>query len=475
MSRVLIIDDAQEVCDIIVDAAHRIGYEACCAHSFQEGLSLSQIEDFAVVLVDVQLPDGSGLDLLPYLRQRVSCPEVIIMTGHGDADGAELAIRNGAWDYIQKPSSLKNIELPLTRALQYQAEKNKRSMYAPVIRGEIIGDSPTVLECLELVSQAAAGNANTLICGESGTGKELFAAAIHQNSPRAQRNFVVVDCSALPGTIVESVLFGHEKGAYTGADRTHSGLIAQADMGTLFLDEIGELPMSIQKSFLRVIQERRYRPVGSSKEIDSDFKLISATNRDLEAMVHAGDFRADLLHRLTTIQIDLPPLRNHKEDITALVQQRVYQLSNQYKTPMKGFTPEFFSVLEAYDWPGNVRELNQAIERAVASAGSSPILFPKDLPLKIRAQMARDAVHSLIGVDDPARDSTEGTSSAFPSLETVRAQAVADVEHTYLSDVMEFSGGDIATAIHLSGLSRARFYALLKKHGIAPPSRSKSR
>ena len=394
------------------------------------------------------------------------------MTGHGDPDGAELAIRNGAWDYIQKPSALKTIELSLTRALQYQAEKNKRTMHAPLIRGGIVGNSPAINECLDLVSQAAAGNANALIYGETGTGKELFAAAIHQNSRRAHRNFVVVDCSALPGTIVESVLFGHEKGAYTGADHTQAGLIAQADKGTLFLDEIGELPMNIQKSFLRVIQERRYRPVGGTKEIGSDFTLVAATNRDLEEMVRTGDFRSDLLHRLTTIQINLPPLRNHKEDISELAQYFVSQYSIRYNTPIKGFTPEFFSVLEAYDWPGNVRELNQAIERAVASAGSSRLLFPKDLPLKIRAQMARDAVPPLIDFDDAGYEKGKSVG-AFPTIEEVRSRAITDVEHAYLSDVMDYTGGDIAAAIEISGISRARFYALLKKYGIATTFHSK--
>ncbi len=253
------------------------------------------------------------------------------------------------------------------------------------------------------------------------------------------------------------------------------GLIAQADKGTLFLDEIGELPMSVQKSFLRVIQERRYRPVGGNKEIDSDFVLVAATNRDLEAMVCAGEFRDDLLHRLTTIQITLPPLRNHKEDIRALVQQWVAQLCRQYKTPMKGFTPEFFDVLEGYDWPGNVRELDQAIERAVASSGSSPLLFPKDLPLKIRAQMARGSVPPLNGLCDTGYVSKGETSAAFPPLDEVRSRAISDVEHAYLSDIMKFTGGDIAAAIALSGLSRARFYALLKKYSIVSTLRSKLR
>ncbi|MBN2340373.1 MAG: sigma-54-dependent Fis family transcriptional regulator, partial [Deltaproteobacteria bacterium] len=262
MALVLVVDDDRRVRETIVDEVSRTGHQAYCAASFAEGLALSRNHAFALVLVDVQLPDGNGLDMLPLLRETQPCPEVIIMTGSGDPDGAELAIRNGAWDYIHKPFTLKIISLALARALQYHAEKSKHAIPVPLIRDMIIGNSPAIKECLDQVALAASSGANTLICGETGTGKELFAMAVHQNSSRRDNNFVVIDCSALPETLVESLLFGHEKGAYTGADRTQMGLIAQADNGTLFLDEIGELPLSIQKAFLRVIQERRYRPVG---------------------------------------------------------------------------------------------------------------------------------------------------------------------------------------------------------------------
>jgi two-component system NtrC family response regulator len=472
MSLVLVIDDDRTVCEAIAVVVRQIGHEARCASSFSQGLEESRRREFALVLVDVQLPDGSGLDLLPRLREKLPRPEVIIMTGHGDPDGAELAIRNGAWDYIQKPSAIGNISLALTRALQYQEEKLKRAVPVPLMRDMIIGNSLPIKECLDLVALAASSNANTLIFGETGTGKELFAAAIHKNSARADNNFVVIDCSALPGTLVESVLFGHEKGAYTGADRTQHGLVAQADNGTLFLDEIGELPMAIQKAFLRVIQERRYRPVGGRKEIVSNFGLVAATNRNLDDMVRKGQFRDDLLHRLKTIQISLPPLKKHKEDIKALTQHYVTQFCLHHKMSIKGFTPEFFGVLEAYDWPGNVRELNQALERAMASSGTSPLLYPKDLPTEIRVKMARDSVppHSSSG-ETTHRVNKKGNS--FPQLEEVRAASIIDTERAYLGDLMAHTGGDVAAAIGLSGLSRARFYALLKKHGIATSLRPK--
>jgi two-component system NtrC family response regulator len=390
---------------------------------------------------------------------------VIIMTGSGDPDGAELAIKAGAWDYIRKPDALNEIVLPLTRALQYQEEKRSRGAPVALKRAGIIGRSAALDDCLNLVAQASASGANVLIDGETGTGKELFAVAVHENSARAAKSFVVVDCSALPANLVESVLFGHERGAYTGADRAHDGLVAQADGGTLFLDEVGELPPNVQKAFLRVIQERRFRPVGGSREIESDFRLVAATNRDLDEMVARGQFRDDLLFRMRTIHISLPPLREHKEDIKDLALHYVARVCEQYDIETKGFTPEFFGVLAEYDWPGNVRELNQALERAISSAGRNPLLFPKDLPTGIRAKMARDSMSEAAW---PGGTQYVGGASAppLPRLDEARAAAIAASEELYLQELMAVTAGDVPKACAISGLSRSRLYALLKKHGL---------
>jgi two-component system NtrC family response regulator len=465
MANVLVIDDDQETCDTIADVVRRIGHEATCAPSFRDGLAASRSGAYAVALVDVDLPDGSGLDLLPLLRQNLPCPEVIIMTGSGDPDGAELAIKAGAWDYIRKPDALNEIVLPLTRALQYQEEKRSRGAPVALKRAGIIGRSAALDDCLNLVAQASASGANVLIDGETGTGKELFAVAVHENSARAAKSFVVVDCSALPANLVESVLFGHERGAYTGADRAHDGLVAQADGGTLFLDEVGELPPNVQKAFLRVIQERRFRPVGGSREIESDFRLVAATNRDLDEMVARGQFRDDLLFRMRTIHISLPPLREHKEDIKDLALHYVARVCEQYDIETKGFTPEFFGVLAEYDWPGNVRELNQALERAISSAGRNPLLFPKDLPTGIRAKMARDSMSEAAW---PGGTQYVGGASAppLPRLDEARAAAIAASEELYLQELMAVTAGDVPKACAISGLSRSRLYALLKKHGL---------
>ncbi len=248
MADILIIDDDQLICTTLSNVVRDRGHTPTCAFTRKQGLEAAAARSFDVVFLDVRLPDGSGLDIVRGIRETPSSPEVIIITGFGDVDGAELAIKHGAWDYLEKSASIDEIILPLERALQYRTERQSKGRPTALKLEGIIGGSPKMRACLDLLAQAAASDANVLITGETGTGKELFSWAIHNNSPRAGKNFVVVDCAALPETIVESVLFGHERGAYTGADRSRHGLITQADGGTLFLDEVGELPPSIQGS-----------------------------------------------------------------------------------------------------------------------------------------------------------------------------------------------------------------------------------
>ncbi|MDY6852188.1 MAG: sigma 54-interacting transcriptional regulator, partial [Thermodesulfobacteriota bacterium] len=280
MSKVLIIDDDEMIVDLLSRMVGHMGHEALSALTLKEGLAKASSEPIDVVFLDVWMPDGNGLEMLPVIRETPSLPEVIIITGAGEAKGAELAIKSGAWDYIQKGTgTLESMMLPLNRALAYRKEKTTKRSPKVLNRVGIVGESRLIRGCLELVSQAAGSETNVLITGETGTGKELFARAIHENSARAGKSLVVVDCTALPGSLVEGLLFGHEKGAFTGAEKAQEGLIAQADGGTLFLDEIGELPLLTQKAFLRVLQERRFRLLGGQKEIESDFRLVAATNR----------------------------------------------------------------------------------------------------------------------------------------------------------------------------------------------------
>ncbi len=346
--------------------------------------------------------------------------------------------------------------LPFVRALQYREQKNARKPLAALKLNGVIGKSQTMKVCLDLLAQAAHSEVNVLLTGETGTGKEVFARAIHENSGRADENFVVVDCTALPATLVESVLFGHEKGSFTGADRTQTGLVKQADGGTLFLDEIGELPLTMQKAFLRVLQEHRFRPVGAKRESESNFRLIAATNRDLDKMVQDGTFRSDLLFRVRTLTIELPPLSARKNDIKELAMHHMARVCERYQIGTKGFSPEFFDALMAHEWPGNVRELVNAIERAISDAYHEPTLFPKHLPLDLRVKVARSSVKM------------EGAPAAqeLSPLSTL-AECRAAAERRYLHDLLLQTKGSIKEACRISGLSRARLYVLLKEHNLS--------
>jgi DNA-binding NtrC family response regulator len=462
MSRVLIVDDDPLLCDALAAAVQQMGYAADTAGTLKEGLAKARTGDYDVVVLDVRMPDGSGLDSLSRFQECPSTPEVIILTGAGDPDGAELAIRSGAWSYIAKPPTLNKIRLPIQRAMEHHRGKQK-VLPLGLKRSGIIGDSRAVQACLDLVAQAAATEASVLITGGTGTGKELFARAIHDNSARADGPFVVVDCAALPEKLVESELFGYERGAFTGADRRFEGLVRQAHQGTLFLDEIGELPVAVQKAFLRVLQDGCYRPVGGIKEVCSDFRLVVATNRDLETLAAAGDFRQDLLFRIRTMTINLPRLKDRAGDIPLLCRHFVARQCRLQGLPAKRVSPDYLEALEGYDWPGNVRELIHAVERSLAAAMNDTVLVPAHLPTNIRVSLARSSL-PLPGAREGSAE--RGPGGPFPSLRQIRLQAVAEVEARYLRELLAASGGDIPQACALSGLSRPRLYALLKKYGL---------
>jgi two-component system NtrC family response regulator len=478
MATVLIIEDNQAMSEMLSAVVKDMGHEASCAFTIEDGLRKALSTAYDVVFLDVRLPDGNGLDILPEIRKSESSPEVIILTGFADPDGAELAIKSGAWDYLQKPISLNELALLLNRALQYR--NNLRMAQKPSVALSlpgIVGNSPQMKACLDVLAQAANTEANVLITGETGTGKELFARAIHCNTRAVKGDFVVVDCAALPETLVESILFGYEKGAFTGAEKSKEGLIKQANGGTLFLDEVGELPPSMQKAFLRVLQERIFRPVGSKEEVRCSFRLVAATNRDLDELIQSGNFRIDLLYRLRTISMELPPLRYHPEDIKSIVLHHTARFCENYGIEMKGFSSDFFNALSSYDWPGNVRELVNSVESAISVAQHEPILFPKHLPPAIRVHLAK----SLIGqrretsVQGAAGESTE-TPSSLASYRGFRQTALLEAEKKYFQDLMVLSRGSISTACRISGLGRTRLYSLLKKYEISrfdwPPSKN---
>lgn len=469
MTRILIIDDDPGICYTLSAMVRGEGYEAGSANNLKDGLAMAVSGSFDVVFLDVMMPDGYGPDILPEILKTASAPEVVIITAVGDPEGAELALRNGAWDYLQKPFSLQKIKLLLSRILEYREARKENKPSVLLNREGIIGDSPPIRHCLELVAQAAQNETSVLITGETGTGKELFAYAIHNNSPRRKNSFVVVDCAALPETLIGSVLFGHEKGAFTGADRPHEGLIKQADGGTLFLDEVGELRPSIQKTFLRVLQEHRFRPIGGKKEIESDFRLLTATNRHLAQMVQSGEFRQDLWHRLQSLSIALSPLRERKTDIRELAMVFMTRFCDRHKIATKGFSPEFFEVLSAYDWPGNVRELENTMNSLLTTAGNDPVLFPMHLPIHIRIKVTRDSVKKEGIILQRPKEDGDGVPT-FPKYKDYRTKTLAEAEKEYFQNLMSLVHGDIKEAGRKSGLSQSRLYALLKKYGLSGPS-----
>jgi len=325
-------------------------------------------------------------------------------------------------------------------------------------RDTIIGNSPQITACLDQVAQAAGCDASVLITGPTGTGKEAFAQAIHDNSNRSSGNFVIVDCASLPENLVESILFGHVKGAFTGADKAREGLVKHADGGTLFLDEVGELPLTLQKKFLRVLQEHSYRPVGETKEIKSNFRVVAATNRNLQESILDGIFRDDLLFRLQAISIKLPPLRERIKDIRDLTVFYTEKLCNRYGLEVKGVSPEFIGALCLYEWPGNVRELFQVLENVVAYALDHQTLFTKHLPEHLRILQAQSGILKT----NPGFSAQYGEESDhdFPSWKVYKNE----YEEKYVQKLMLHANGKMKNACQISGLSRTRLYQLLKKY-----------
>jgi two-component system, NtrC family, response regulator len=459
MAEILIIDDDEQFCDMLAQQVRRDGHGVSLAHTVQAGIQKAQLDAYDVVFLDVNLPDGSGLEELPKFQEGLLPAEVIIITGFGDADSAELAIKSGVWEYINKRSSMESVRLSLTRALQYREGKQATATRVALDARGIVGNSPNFKACLDVVAQAAGSNASVLITGETGTGKELLARAIHANSPRAEGQFVVVDCTVLPKTLIESVLLGHEKGVFTGADKAHDGLVKQAGGGTLFLDEVGELPLEAQKAFLRVLQERSFRPLGATREVESDFRLVAATHRDLDCMAEAGEFRRDFLFRLRSLTIHLPSLRERRDDLQALAVHLVDEQCKLHGVQLKGIASDFHGALCAYDWPGNVRELVNAIESAVASAGGEPALYMRHLPTHIRVHMARA---DYPAEPEPATRSDDALAGPLSPLKKMRE----DFEKRYLQELVARTGSDIEAACKISGLSRGHIYVILRKHGL---------
>ena len=479
MARILVVDDESLIRVLVADVGESLGHEVLTAASIKEGQDLAQ-RGVDIVLLDVLLPDGDGLAHVETFSQLPGRPDVIIITGHGNADAAEAALRSGAWEYLVKPLRVRDLSKALTQAVQWRNSRDSQSR-SLLRHPDIIGKSPALAEALEALREAAASNVNVLITGETGTGKELFASALHANSLRASGPFVTVDCTTLPETLVEAHLFGHARGAFTGADRAREGLLAAADHGTLFLDEVGELPLPVQGAFLRALELRRFRPVGEVREVESDFRLVAATNQDLEAMSEDGRFRKDLLYRLQGMTIVIPPLRRRRDEIPLLARQAVIRCCRRNGMEEKELSPLLLEMLAEYDWPGNVRELFHTLERACLAAEQASLLLPAHLATGLRVAVAR----SRAGKGRVAGDVPGGrevcpplaeagacsvpdlppmpeTGRAFPSLRSWRHEA----ERHYVARVRALCGDDARAAARMAGVSRGHWYELLKKYGF---------
>ncbi len=417
-----------------------------------------------LVLLDVCLPDGSGLEEIHSFKAAPCLPEIIVITGSGDEDGAEVAVRAGVWGYWQKGRALSELVASVVQAIAYRAERVTHRDWRSLELGGLVGESQPMVACFEAIAEAAAGDVPVLICGDTGTGKEMVAKAIHDNSQRAEHPFVVVDCASLTDTLVESLLFGHERGAFTGAESSRAGLVRQAHLGTLFLDEVGELPLGVQKAFLRVLQEKRFRPVGSDRESASDFRLLAATHRNLQQMVDSGRFREDLYFRLRSMEIGLPALRARASDIVKLTESFARKACERLSLPEKQTSGELSRALLSYPWPGNVRELRHAVESAVVAAGKSQSIEVIHLPIQIRVRLARAAVKPELN-----RSAARQEKKGHRTLAEVRDAASA----AYLAALLDEVGGDVEAACHIADVSRSRLYDLLKIYSIDRGGRTK--
>jgi two-component system response regulator PilR (NtrC family) len=382
--RILVVDDEESIREFLEIMLKKEGYEVTCAEDGAKAKDLLIKKNFNMIISDLQMPNMTGLELLKHVRETYPDTVFMMITAFGTTETAVEAMKMGAYDYLTKPFKIDEVRLNIQNALRASSLEVENKVLKRELKQEysfqsIIGNSEPMHRIFDLVRRVSQTPTNILVTGESGTGKEVVAKAIHYNGPLKDRNFVTINCGAIPENLMESEMFGHKKGSFTGAVVDKSGLFEVADGGTLFLDEVGELPTTIQVKLLRAIQERVIRRVGATEDIKVDVRIIAATNRDLEAMVKEGSFRQDLFYRLNVINIKMPPLRERKEDIPLLANHFLKKYNDRLTKQISGISMEAMEVLKKYEYPGNVRELENIIERTVALEGGASIL-PESLP-----------------------------------------------------------------------------------------------
>ncbi len=443
---ILIADDEKNIREGLADFLRMEGYEVFTSADGEEALARLEQQDIDLLLTDLKMPKYSGLDVLKEMSKRDPGLPVIILTGHGTVEDAVVAIRNGAYDFITKPVNLDHLSLLVKRALerrelsrrnqelQQEIEKNRRI-------SSIIGKSPAVQGIFSLIKKVAPTKASVLITGESGVGKELVADAIHNLSNRSDKPFIKVHCAAIAESLLESELFGHEKGSFTGAQARKKGRFEMAHEGTLFLDEIGEINQNVQIKILRVLQDRKFERVGGEQTLEADVRIIAATNKDLKEEIQNGNFREDLYYRLNVVNIHVPSLRERKDDIPILANAFLQEFASENKKKIDGFDPKARASLYAYEWPGNIRELRNCMESAVVMA-AGPVIGIDDLPPGIR------------NADDKT------------VLRIPMGSSLADMEKMMIIETLASCAGNKSRTAQSLGIGRKTLYQKLQEYGI---------
>ena len=439
-STILIVDDDADLLKLLTFRLQGAGYRVESADSAERALAKLSIAVPQLVITDLRMGGMDGMALFQNIRKIHPALPVIILTAHGTIPDAVAATQRGVFGYLTKPFDSKELLLQVEKAVSVSGISQEGEDTDNSWREEIITRSPMIESILAKAKLVAASDASVLIRGDSGTGKEMLARAIHRASPRAKNPFVAVNCSAIPEQLLESELFGHMKGSFTGAARDYQGLVQAADTGTIFLDEIGDMALPLQVKLLRVLQEKEIRPVGSTRSIPVNIRVISATHRDLEGAIRTGDFREDLYYRLNVVSFHLPPLAERREDIPVLATHFLNQISAKYGKSINGFSAEAMEMLVKSPWPGNVRELYNVIEQSVALS-TTPIITPALVESALR-----------------------GRTAELASFESARSE----FEREYLAKLLKITGGNVTQAAKLAKRNRTEFYKLLQRHHLNP-------
>ncbi len=459
-ARLLLVDDDEAACRLLAEVLERDAYEVVATLSVDEAIrALDMPGRFDAVLTDLRMPERSGLDLLRLVREREPDAVVLVLTAFGDAATAGEAIRAGAYDFVSKPYDIASLRSTLSRALERRrvsSEQRERPVEpgaggVGAERIPLVGHSPAIIDVMKTVARVASSSATVLVTGETGTGKELIARTLHQYSDRRDRRFVAVNCSALPEGLLESELFGHVRGAFTGAAGVRTGLFREADRGTLFLDEIGDITPPLQARLLRALQEHEVVPVGSDTPVPVDVRIIAATHRDLTTLVREGTLRDDLFYRLNVVTLHLPPLRERRQDIPLLIDHFLRTLGARHGRAFVAVDSAAQAWLLDYDWPGNVRELQNALERSLVLA-EQDVIGPEHLPAEVRS--ATSAARRSPGAGGPARTSED------------RFLPLAELERLHVIEALDRCGGNRERAARLLGISRRTLTRMVQRWGL---------